>query len=273
MKHPAYQELPPEVFENAPLYAKVPWLAEKSTSHITAPAVHLYCSHCHTDRTFERARIHNNANVESGRAAGESIAVWYQCAYCGVSKYTFLVRVTEDSKHLMKVGQYPPPDLSVGKHLRRVLGDCEELYKKGLTCERFGYGIAAFAYFRRVVELIIDKLLAIVEEILSPEDRTAFESALKKVRSSHVAEEKIKLVKDMIPGSLRPDGINPLGVLYEALSEGLHDRTDEECLIYASQVRSAMVLFIEKVENEKLITRQFTDAMRNLLERKNTRPA
>jgi hypothetical protein len=270
MSDSEYQELPTNIFEEAPLYAKVPCSIEKGMNRLRTPAVHLHCETCNTDRTFQLQGTRNTADVH-GNVAGESMAIWFRCAYCRDAKCVFLIRFSEDRKYLMKVGQYPPLDRSVSRQLARVLGDYEELYRKGLTCERFGYGIGAFAYYRRIIELIIDRLVSIVEGILSDEERIANQDALNGVRSSHVAEEKIRLVKDILPNSLRPDGFNPLAVMHEALSEGLHSRTDEECLLIAAQVRSAMTYLVEKVENEKLITRQFTDAMRSLLERKGKR--
>lgn len=273
MSDSEWQELPTSIFEEAPLYAKVPWPIEKSMYRVRTPAgVHLHCGICNTDRTFQPAGTHHTADIY-GNVGGESMAVWFQCAYCRDTKYVFLIRFSEDRKYLMKVGQYPSLDRSVSNQLARVLGDYEGLYRKGVTCERFGYGIAAFAYYRRIIELIIDSLVSIVEDMLSDEERIVHQQAIEMVRSSHIAEEKIRLVKDILPISLRPDGFNPLAVMHEALSDGIHARTDEECLVIASEVRSAMTYLVEKVENEKLITRHFTDAMRNLLERKGKRSA
>lgn len=272
MNDPEWQELPTDIFEEAPLYSKIPWSTEKGFNRLKTPAIHLYCIVCKTDRTFQPAGTHHTAGPTSN-ISGEAMALWFQCAYCKEAKYAFLVRFSDDRKYLMKVGQYPPPDRSISKQLVRVLGEYEEIYRKGVTCERFGYGIAAFAYYRRIIELITDRLISIVEDILTDEERVAHKDAFDEIRNSHVAEEKIRLVKGILPSSLRPEGLNPLALMHEVLSDGLHSRTDEECLLIASQVRSAMTYLVEKVENEKLITRQFTDSMRSLLERKSKRPA
>ena len=34
--------------------------------------------------------------------------------------------------------------------------------------------------------------------------------------------EKIKVANTALPSHLKPDGLNPLGKLYQALSEGVH---------------------------------------------------
>jgi hypothetical protein len=179
-----------------------------------------------------------------------------------------MLRAAEDLKHIVKVGQYPPPDIAVGKHLARTLGDYEDLYRKGITCERFGYGIGAYAYYRRVVESIIGKLLGLVGEIIPVEERAIYEEALRNIEASIVARERIRLVKDLLPQASRPDGLNPLGILYDALSDGIHDLSDEECLQHAVSVRSVLTFIVEKVENERRVKGEFTAAMRSLLDRK-----
>ncbi len=267
-----YQEFPTTIFEDKPLYSKVEWPAEKVLYHTKVPAVHLYCGNCARDRTFNSVGSHGTVGPR-GDLAGETIAIWYRCAYCSASKYSFLLRVSEDRRTLMKVGQYPPPEINVGRHLARILREHEALYKKGLICEQFGYGIAAHAYYRRILELIIDRLLAIVPEVLSAEDGDAYATALKSVQNSHNAAEKILIVKELLPLSLRPDGLNPLDIVYEALSEGLHRSSDEDCLSIATQVRSAITYIVDKIESEGQITREFTHSMRVLLERKRPKPA
>ena len=44
----------------------------------------------------------------------------------------------------------------------------------------------------------------------------------------------------MLPGSLRIDGHNPLQLLYDQLSTGVHEQSDEECLVRAAVIREAL---------------------------------
>lgn len=56
----------------------------------------------------------------------------------------------------------------------------------------------------------------------------------------------VKAVRHGIPPSLLIDGKhNPLDLLHSALSEGLHAKTDEECLALATHVRVVLVAFVE----------------------------
>lgn len=40
---------------------------------------------------------------------------------------------------------------------------------------------------------------------------------------------KVKIAGEVIPSHLKPGGVNPFGDLYELLSIGLHDLSDDEC--------------------------------------------
>ena len=92
-----------------------------------------------------------------------------------------------------------------------------------------------------------------------------YQKALSSVRQTSVAREKIKLVKDLLPDVLRPEGINPLDVLYKALSVGIHQLSDEECLEMAETVREALSYLVIQVSVHKQTSKEFTERMRNLL--------
>ena len=64
---------------------------------------------------------------------------------------------------MKKVGQSPAWDIVMDKELESLLGDHAYFYKSGLICESQRYGIGAFAYYRRIVEEVIDELLVSVE--------------------------------------------------------------------------------------------------------------
>ena len=49
----------------------------------------------------------------------------------------------------------------------------------------------------------------------------------------------IKEIKDARPPALFISGYNPLTILYDVLSDGIHDLSDEECLTHARTVRTS----------------------------------
>ena len=168
----------------------------------------------------------------------------------------------------MKVGQEPPWDISIDPTLAKALGDRVGYYKKGLINESQGYGIGAFAYYRRVVEEIIDDLLTEIGDLLAGEEHKEYLSALEKVRQSRVAQDKIAFVKDLLPPILRPDNRNPLSILHSELSGGLHGRDDEECIRSAATVREVLEFLVRGMSARKAEASRFTESMQKLLDRK-----
>jgi hypothetical protein len=104
-------------------------------------------------------------------------------------------------------------------------------------------------------------------------DQATYSAALKKTKSTKVAQEKIDLVKDLLPPILRPDGMNPLGLLHDSLSRGMHAETDEACLSQGAEVREILVYLLRQVSATKRGGKQFTESMRRLLEKRSERPS
>jgi hypothetical protein len=125
-----------------------------------------------------------------------------------------------------------------------------------LTCESQGYGIAAFSYYRRIIEEIIG------------EELERYKTALEEVQKTIVTNEKIALVKDLLPSTLRAEGSNPLALMHSTLSEGLHAESDEECLQSAMECREIIVFLVNQINDSKANTKKFTDSMKNLLDKK-----
>jgi len=64
---------------------------------------------------------------------------------------------------VMKVGQYPEPSIALPAALEKNLGkDAATFYKKALICRNNGFGLAAAAYIRRVVEDKTNELIEVV---------------------------------------------------------------------------------------------------------------
>ncbi len=172
-------------------------------------------------------------------------------------------------QYVVKVGQEPPWEIAMDRVLEKTLAERAHYYKKALVCESQGYGIGAFGYYRRIVEEIIDDLLAGIPDLLSGEERERYMEALEETKKTIVTQEKIDLVKDLLPAILRPDGMNPLSTLHGTLSQGLHDESDEHCMEMAMEVRETLVFLVNQIELTRVSSARFTDSMRRLLERRN----
>lgn len=62
--------------------------------------------------------------------------------------------------------------------------------------------------------------------------------------------------------------MNPLNLLHSTLSEGLHAKTDEECLEVAGSIRDILVFLVNQILQTKESSKKFTSRMRKLLEKK-----
>ena len=79
---------------------------------------------------------------------------------------------------------------------------------------------------------------------------------------------KIELVKDLLPPVLKANGINPLGTLYKILSEGIHNKSDEECISIASSLRTILIFLVKQVIRSHDEKKEFTESMKKLLEKR-----
>ena len=168
----------------------------------------------------------------------------------------------------MKVGQEPPWDIVPDTQLEKALGKRVDYYKKALVCESQSYGIGAFAYYRRIVEEIIDELLSGVVSLLNDQEKGHYIEVLEQVKKTTITQDKIQLVKDLLPSVLRPDGMNPLSGLHEALSEGLHAESDERCMELAVTIRDVLIFLVSQISITNTAAANFSNSMRKLLERK-----
>jgi hypothetical protein len=256
-----------EFLERYPLYRKFTINLPGASKPIEAPSIHMYCPVCKSDQTF---------NLYGGKYTSPFIdvppegvdAITYCCASCEKFKRYFLLKFDPQGKYIMKVGQEPPWEITPDRTLEKTLGAHAEYYKKGLVCESQSYGIGAFAYYRRIVEEVIDDLLAAIPDLMGGEERERYIQALEQTKKTTVTQDKIDLVKDLLPSILRPSGMNPLATLHGVLSEGLHSESDEHCIELAMGIREVLVFLVNQIAISQAAAAGFTESMRKLLERR-----
>jgi len=240
--------------------------------------INMNCLKCESVQTFNL--INDYGYVWSGNqrperaenfARNRVLPLQYRCESCQEFERYFYLFVNKDLNEVYKVGQYPEWEIKMDKNVEAVLKRHSKTYRKGLVCESQGYGIGAFAYYRRIVEEIIDELLDSISDLIDEENRTKYLEALSETKKTRVTQEKIFLVKDLLPSILRPDGMNPLGVLHSELSGGLHSESDEECLEKANHVKSVLTFLINQVLKSKAEAKSFTDSMKFFLDKKSAK--
>ncbi|WP_159038424.1 hypothetical protein [Brumimicrobium mesophilum] len=192
----------------------------------------------------------------------------YKCQSCKDFTREFSIYISPELDYVYKYGQYPEWEIKMDKNLEKTLGKHSKTFRKGLVCESQGYGIGAFAYYRRITEEIIDELLDSIEELIEEGHRAEYKEALEKTKNTRVTQDKINLVKDLLPTILKPDGLNPFGVLHSELSEGLHAESDQDCLENATHVRTILTFLINQIIQSKEAAKNFSSSMKSILEKK-----
>lgn len=258
-----------EFLEEFPLYRKLNVDVPPTLDLIKKININMYCPKCNTNQTFVmKNEYYDGFRIRNHQSGGSSPKLEYECTHCQEFQRDFLIYIDYSKKWLMKTGQYPAWDIKGDPLIEKMLGKYSEYYKKGLICESQSYGIGAFGYYRRIVENIIDDLLDEIKELLSGDQLNTYQKALEKTKQTKVAQEKIEIVKDLLPPILRPNGMNPLSTLHSVLSEGIHAKSDEECIEYAESCRQILSFLVNQVMVSKSTSKTFTDNMRKILDKK-----
>jgi hypothetical protein len=258
-----------EFLEEYSLFRKFECQIPQTMNRIPKPPINMTCRNCGSVQTFNMVNDYYEFKGYSNPPSGdEKVRLVYQCQSCRSFSRQFQVYISPDLDYVYKFGQYPEWEIKMDKNLEKTLGKHSKTFRKGLVCESQGYGIGAFSYYRRITEEIIDELLESIVELVESDKQTEYKAALDKTKKTRVTQEKIDLVKDLLPTILRPSSMNPLGVLHSELSEGLHAETDEKCLENASHIRDILTFLINQIIQSKESAKQFTSSMKSLLEKK-----
>jgi hypothetical protein len=203
-----------------------------------APAITLHCPDADCGRPQNFTSI---TNAISLRERQQDFVVHYRCKNCERTIKVFALRLLKRSGPdgaLMKIGELPAFGPPLPARLQRLVQSERDFLLKGFQSENRGFGIGAFAYYRRLVEdlknKLIDEIIKTCRKIPTAEN---FISILEKAREEPQFSKAIKEIGEAIPDALRIEGHNPLTLLHQALSRDLHSASDEDCLQAASAIR------------------------------------
>lgn len=152
---------------------------------------------------------------------------------------------------IQKIGFFPEikvlPDKTVSKYFD---SESNNLYFKGINALNQNFGIGSFAYFRRIIE---KELLNIIESIEKLPD--SHSSEIQKLLEKHRENPKISTIYENIfqhlPYSLKVLGDNPIKLLYNQTSEGLHNLSETDCLDRAKKINQLLDFVIKKIYEER----------------------
>ena len=236
---------------------------------LRTPEIQLHCSHekCNGGRFFRCISGHNQQVDEQEKF----IYVIFRCSNCQEITKTFALAVqvdtdSESQGRCYKFGELPTYGPPVPSKLVKLIGTDRNIILKGRTCENQGLGIGAFIYYRRVVEnqknRILNKIINVSEKIGAGNDKILqLKSAVKEIQFSKALET----AKDAMPESLLINGHSPIALLHSALSEGVHELTDEKCLELAGSVRVVLGELSEKLSQALKDEAELTRALSVLM--------
>lgn len=186
-----------DFLETAPMYT-----LEKYTQPIIngytlyISAIDAFCATCNRVRPFHR----NGSKASGGGATGSSTAyirekippekihLSFTCVTCSKENREFHIEHIVDKQiiKLQKYGELPRKRIERDKGLQKFFSGDSEHYEKAVVCLSQGYGIGAFAYFRRIVENNISNLLDLIQEDAeNASNKTEILAALEKLKVSY----------------------------------------------------------------------------------------
>jgi hypothetical protein len=242
-----------------------------------APQIRLWCS----NELCEGYRLFNGSWHRAGDLGKKQLArdfLVYKCRNCSMTEKTFSIlsiyipsKADEDQTLgvAIKVGEYPELHIDIPSSLPSLLGTDYSTFIKGLKCEKQGFGIGAFAYYRRIVEnqkgRVFDQIIKVAERLKAPD---AALITLRKAAKETQFAKAVDMAKDFIPTALLSDGHSPLKLLHRALSIGIHASDDSTCLKIAHSIRMVLQDLAIRVKDTLREERELKGAISDLMQLK-----
>ena len=266
-KTPEIQARIKALIEKDPLYKKLQTDLVQSIESLYPPKVLLHCQVCKAEVPFHDTLGNNEKCLPNHSQQRMETGVYpyiYRCTGCDSYFYCF-IEANYEENWVRKVGQAPPRDINLSKDIERQLGDSAFLYKRALICIEHSFGIAACIYLRRVIEDQIDPLLSIHLETRKSEGADQKEiDAIESAISSKIFDDKIKIISRNIPGAVPQAANNPITIMYDRLSDGIHRRSDNECIEVAQKVRFMLIRLLVELKKEQDAKKEYLENLKAL---------
>lgn len=236
------------------------------------PSIEMHCSsnQCGGIRVFE-----THDRMPKLDSSYDEEVIKYICRNCHDTFKRFWLSFTLSDEKLCikKLGEYPPFGPHIPSKVFTLLRKSSDLFVKGKRCESQNLGIGAFVYYRRVIENqkneIFDKLIEVSDKIGATKE---FIDSLKKAKKQNSFTKSVEHIKPIFPETLKIRGHNPLTLLNDALSQGVHELNDEVCLSLAQQIRVVLTRFAESLDFALKDDKELSDAVSKLLTIKSPTP-
>lgn len=230
--------------------------------------------HCGNEKCGGPRSYYTDSEIYVKPSKVQDVFLDYRCRNCRQTFKTYALRLGWDGKTsspvmAMKFGEWPSFGPPIPPRVISLIGPDREMFLRGRRIENQGLGIGAFAYYRRVIENQKTRLITEIGKVAAklgadPATVARFEKAAAETQFKRAIEE----IKGGIPPVLLIDGHNPLQLLHTALSEGLHDLPDDECLQLAESIRVVLTELAERISLALKDEAELKSAVGMLLNRK-----
>ena len=202
--------------------------------------------------------------------------VAYICSNCRQHFKVFAVK-TKKENHVnaaicTKIYQEPAFGQPTPKRLFKIIGETNrEYFLQARRATARGLGIGAYAYYRRIVENTKFDLVASVLEVAEATSAPPAQIALlKKAQAENQFSKAIGMLREVsaIPATLLIDGHNPLSLLHDLLSEGIHDLDDAKCLKRSQEAEIILFEIAERLQSALTERKTVKETITSIMRRK-----
>jgi hypothetical protein len=225
-------------------------------------------------------RRHHKVNNSNSFSAGQHdlfAFVEYRCTDCRTTVKVFGVRAQLSSGQrgkCVKIYEEPPFGHPIPKRLFQVIGEANrDSFLQARRAIARGLGIGAYAYYRRIVENTKFDLVGSVLEVARATNAPASQiGLLQKAQTERRFSKAIETLRDgaAIPAVLLIDGHNPLTLLHDLLSEGIHELTDQQCLERAQEAEVILCEIADRMQIALTERKTVKAAISSIMKRKAT---
>lgn len=257
-----------EILQSWPLYRSFTYEGAPNIGSLPN-RISLHCDNCGKEQLWEN--LDSRTDFPDIMHNGFLPARRYACKNCEqeiVRYFVYWSKEKDGPAIVFKTGQHPPLEERIPKELK-LEGEDLDFYQKGLRCRNFNYGLAGVAYLRRVIENRMNEML----DLIAQEARTAnfAEQDLKKleqIKTGKPFSDKVDYAAGILPPHLRPGDHNPIERLHDITSDGVHAKSDEECIEIFDKSRFVFEYTFKKLQVDAAEARAFAEKLAKLTQPK-----
>jgi hypothetical protein len=162
------------------------------------------------------------------------------------------MEVNAEEGWVRKVGQLPPPSVAVPKEIKESIGQDAELYRRARINLNNSHGVGACAYLRRLLENRIKPMLQIIREAREEDGASAQElEEIDRIIEGKTAAARIELAGPVLPEAVKVEGDNPLKLIYDELSIGIHGLNEQKATQTAHRSMEALEYVLVELSAEQ----------------------